>query len=398
MSATEGFFGFQVSEDFDALLFNADCLGTMSEMPDACVDAIVTDPPAGIGFMGKTWDKPGVLGVSGGRAMPATTSSRNPSCKVCGGRKRAGPKTKGCVCERPTWNDVEYRLKDRLVFVSWMTSVFTEALRVLKPGGHALVWAIPRTSHWTATALEDAGFEVRDRISHVFGTGFPKSLSVGKAISKVTGEDGQLHKEWQGFGTALKPAMEDWWVCRRPLDGTVAQNVIKHGVGAFNVDGCRVGTPPTPDAVGRYPANLIHDGSDEVLELFPDSNGQQGAVTGKEPSSEINNVYGDFNGRPATTPRGDKGSAARFFYCAKASAKDRGEGNKHATVKPTDLMRYLCRLVTPPGGIVLDPFMGSGSTGKAARLEGFRFIGVEKELDSYHTALKRVSEIDEQEK
>lgn len=139
-----------------AVLVYGDCLVALRLLPDESVDAVVTDPPAGIGFMGKTWDKPGTLGVSGGRAMPATTATRNPSCRACGGRKRAGEATKRCECPEPDWNDVEYRLKDRAAFVGFLTEVMVECLRVLKPGGHALVWALPRTSHWTAMACEDA--------------------------------------------------------------------------------------------------------------------------------------------------------------------------------------------------------------------------------------------------
>lgn len=235
-------------------------------------------------------------------------------------------------------------------------------------------------------------------------------------------------------------------MARKPFAVTVAANVLEHGTGALNIDGCRVdgGSRPAREVapmredydysgnelqgrvdgslqsskavgettLGRWPANLIHDGSDEVLAAFPQAKGQQGQVTGSEPSSKTNQVYGQFGGRPATSPRGDTGSAARFFYCAKASRRDRNEGceaiperamhwssgdanpgsfqsagtkkaanNNHPTVKPTDLMRYLCRLVTPAGGVVLDPYAGSGSTGKGAVLEGFKFIGIERDED-----------------
>jgi site-specific DNA-methyltransferase (adenine-specific) len=250
-----------------------------------------------------------------------------------------------------------------------------------------------------AVRIEDAGFEIRDMIAWVYGSGFPKSLDVSKAIDKAAGEDrprvagGQKGanailgarkcgeaisgeaisgeaQQWAGWGTALKPALEPITVARKPLIGTVAENVLQHGTGAINVDGGRVGTEEritnwsgtanykvsdpktgTTTATGRWPANFIHDGSEEATDLL--------------------------------------GASARFFYCAKASKADRGE-NHHPTVKPTDLMRYLCRLVTPPSGIVLDPFMGSGSTGKAAMLEGFAFVGIEREAEYIDIAKARI--------
>jgi site-specific DNA-methyltransferase (adenine-specific) len=280
-------------------------------------------------------------------------------------------------------------------------------------------------------------------IAWVYGSGFPKSHN--------------LKDDWQGWGTALKPALEPITVARKPLIGTVAENVLTHGTGALNVDGCRVacdwqaergdawlrsGKQVTQDSwqgpntkqagstcadrvspQGRWPANLIHDGSDEVVGLFPQSKGQQGAVGPQHGDKDSVNAYGDFGPRQDFQPRGVSGSAARFFYCAKASKRDRDEGcegmearaandrhafgglpdqrmdrkqerlpskNNHPTVKPTDLMRYLCRLVTPPGGTVLDPFMGSGSTGKAAMLEGFGFIGIERDPEYVKIAEARI--------
>lgn len=246
------------------------------------------------------------------------------------------------------------------------TEVWAECLRVLKPGGHLLAFAGTRTQHRMAVRIEDAGFQIRDMIAWVYGNGFPKSHN--------------LQGDWQGWGTALKPALEPITVARKPLVGTVAENVLAHGTGVINVDGCRVGpgeyvpgggngkannggmfggheTKGTraivePHIQGRWPANLIHDG-DSAADML--------------------------------------GVAARFFYCAKASKADRGDGNVHPTVKPTDLMRYLCRLVTPPGGIVLDPFIGSGSTGKAAVLEGFKFIGIEREAEYLEIARARIA-------
>ena len=295
-------------------------------------------------------------------------------------------------------------------------AIWSECLRALKPGGHLLSFGGSRTYHRMAVNVEDAGFEIRDQVMWVYGSGFPKSHNISKAIDKAAGAEREVvgfdaqkaaqqtpnaglvgfsgaqgsngditapatpaAQQWDGWGSALKPAHEPVVLARKPLgEKTLAANVLKHGTGAINVDGCRVegrdrteyglanstrgrGSTyghPSPNAdfdatQGRFPANLIHDGSDEVLAGFPNEN-------------------------------------ARFFYCAKASKSDRGERNIHPTVKPTDLMAYLCRLVTPPGGVVLDPFMGSGSTGKAAIREGFQFIGIEREAEYLAIARARI--------
>ena len=328
-------------------LLNGDCLEQMKQLPDNSVDSIVTDPPYGISFMAKKWDY-----------------------------------------------DVP------------KVEVWKEAMRVLKPGGHALIACGTRTQHRMVVNIEDAGFEIRDVVSWIYGSGFPKSLNIRKAIDKTAGleieykptEDTHafnIAEQWDGWGTALKPACEFFTLARKPLsEKTVAANVLKWGTGGINIDGCRVGTETrhNPSAgnsdrekwrmntsetqgretQGRFPANLIHDGSQQVLELFPETN---------------------------------KDSAARFFYCPKASKKDRDEGltnvtgsdgvtivsrNNHPTVKPTALMQYLCRLITPAGGVVLDPYMGSGSTGKAAVKEGFSFVGCELDEDYYKIATARI--------
>jgi site-specific DNA-methyltransferase (adenine-specific) len=223
---------------------------------------------------------------------------------------------------------------------------------------------------------------------------------------------------WSGWGTALKPALEPITVARKPLAGTVAENVLAHGTGALNIDGCRVcterlpsitaaqaqigtferGVMVTPEREGRWPANLIHDGSDEVVGLFPQGGSGSGQVKVSSGRKSGSGSWARDDGMQRAGAEntgvrdfGDTGSAARFFYCAKASRADRGAGNSHPTVKPTDLMRYLCRLVTPPGGVVLDPFAGSGSTGKAAALEGFRFIGIEREAEYVEIARARIA-------
>jgi len=369
-------------------------------------------------------------------------------------------------------------------------------LRVAKPGAHLIAFGGTRTFHRLMVAIEDAGWEIRDCLMWVYGSGFPKSMDVSKAIDKHNGDSrevvgsrdkrgafggvafaqdewtlnqsnqplslpissggSEISRQFDGWGTALKPAWEPIILARKPLIGTVAENVITFGTGGINIDGCRVGGEPSPsvlmrqsgkapssckpgeygstiqnrinpdvwcqpkigEQLGRFPANLIHDGSDEVLSRFPEAGGGYGKRGG--------GTSGDWNPTDRSISRGqtirgggeligfgDSGSAARFFYCAKASRQDRDEGldhlekvvisiteghgrgdvntskggdgirennaraNTHPTVKPTELMRYLCRLVTPKNGFILDPFMGSGSTGKAANLEGFRFCGVD---------------------
>jgi len=243
----------------------------------------------------------------------------------------------------------------------------------------------------------------------VLGTVDPRSTFDGRERNSAAIN---AARQWSGWGTALKPALEPITLARKPLEGTVAANVLAHGTGALNIDGCRVdagdGRPLIESkseaslnafgnglngsrsagvtTQGRWPANLIHDGSGEVLAGFPEA----GAHGGKGVF-----VQHAWAGREATEQNIERstGSAARFFYCAKANKRDRGEGNNHPTVKPTDLMAYLCRLVTPPGGVVLDPFMGSGSTGKAAMLEGFHFIGIEREAEYLEIARARISAV-----
>jgi DNA modification methylase len=375
----------------NALLHLGDSLEILSTLPDESIHSVVCDPPYGIRFMGKEWD---------GKDIEATMRRkiRKGTSRPDGWERHDGAAfAAGTYDLSPSANKA---------FQSWVSEWSALCLRVLKPGGHLLTFGSPRTYHRLASGIEDAGFEIRDQIMWIFGSGFPKSHN--------------LEGEWDGWGTALKPAHEPIVVARKPLIGTVAENVRLHGTGALNIGRCRVvtdeslrgstvpndirggafgsGHKANPGAIpdyqqnpeGRWPANLIHDGSDEVIATFPNAAGQQGAVTGQEPSSKTNNVYGQFNGRPATQPRGDNGSAARFFYCPKSSRRDREDWNNHPTVKPTELMRYLCRLVTPPGGVVLDPFMGSGSTLKAAVMERFRGIGIEREPQYFAIAKRRI--------
>jgi site-specific DNA-methyltransferase (adenine-specific) len=342
-------------------------------MASGSVDAVVTDPPYGLRFMGKRWDYD----------VPSV-------------------------------------------------EVWAECLRVLKPGGHLLAFAGTRTQHRMACRIEDAGFEIRDMIAWVYGSGFPKSLDVSKAIDKAAGAEREVIVpnpnsrpnmvrvgasvlaprvdapltapatvaacRRQGWGTALKPALEPITMARKPLSGTVAANVLEHGTGAINVDGCRVAFAGEDDeqkatAPGRWPANLIHDGGEGVLSLFPDTGKSAGGRTIKR--SGGGNVGSGKKSEKSWTNAdpgyGDTGSAARFFYCAKASKRERGD-SKHPTVKPVALMRYLVRLATPPGGLVLDPFMGTGTTGVASLAEGFRFVGFEREAEYFETAKRRMEE------
>jgi DNA modification methylase len=359
-------------------------------MPDGCVDAVVTDPPYGLEFMGKDWDAP--WKTDRRQVFDGTLTDVRPNPF---GRSKVRYGTGASYGA-----DVE----PMQAFQLWAKVIFSECLRVLKPGGHLLSFGGSRTYHRMACAVEDAGFEIRDQIMWIYGSGFPKSHN----------------GEWGG--TALKPAHEPIVVARKPLVGTVEANWREHGTGALNIDKCRVETTENlnggayaKNAIGRdqmwgadagnswvrggagefiqppgrWPANLIHDGSDEVMAAFPDSNGSGQARTLKRGQR----AAGGFGmaDEPGQLRNAGTGSSARFFYCAKASKADRGEGNAHPTVKPTDLMRYLCRLVTPPGGVVLDPFMGSGSTGKAAMLEGLRFIGCEREAEYLEIARARIS-------
>lgn len=444
-----------------------DSAAVLASLADCSIDAVVTDPPSGIGFMGKDWDS-----NKGGRDQ----------------------------------------------WIEWLAGIMRECLRVLKPGGHALVWALPRTSHWTGTALELAGFEVRDVVSHWFGSGFPKSLDVAKVIDKTAGHwrgkagpavssNGSMSApNYQrtdkggpitaaaaaaGWGTALKPACEFWWLARKPLDGTVGGNFQRHGTGALNVDGCRVAGDPVParpathtgeheawqrpwksdsaavaarqerkdesaakaTALGRWPAHLVlshgagcGDGCAPgcpVAELDRQSGDMHGAGFAQPKqekwANQSNAVYGKGVGSGPNGARfGDTGTASRFFatfaadpgffYTPKPATSEKSAGletlprrrgeeitgrkegsagslnpragagarngarNTHPTVKPIALMRWLCRLITPPGGVVLDPFAGSGTTLVAALRENFRAIGIEREPEYMEILKLRVSE------
>jgi site-specific DNA-methyltransferase (adenine-specific) len=422
-----------------ATLYLADCIEAMRTMPDNSVDSVVTDPPYHL------------TNQSGGPSNAGETPQS---------RAQAGANSTGFMGKAWDGGNIAQRVE-----------LWAEVARVLKPGGHVLAFGGARTYHRMVCSIEDAGFEIRDRVlslnsdgqleEHypvwIFGSGFPKA----EIWTKAKADKGQaesvkmLEAGYEGWARGgLKPAHEPICVARKPLVASVAENVLLHGVGALNIDACRVhaedpkggaytvkrlkpgatlnetrGNWRPEDAgaelyhgqmaAGRFPANVIHDGGAEVVAQFPAEAGQQAALKTRN-SDKTRNAFGEFAGSPDAdfAPHDARGSAARFFYCPKASRADRNgglfigaapvvasgatmrdcetadwsarNGNSHPTVKPTDLMAYLCRLVTPPGGVVLDPFMGSGSTGKACMREGFRFVGCELEPEYLAIAAARI--------
>jgi len=407
----------------DVTLYCGDCLEILPTLAPQSVDAIVCDPPYGLSFMGKDWDH-GVPGV-------------------------------------PFWE---------------------AALRVAKPGAMLLAFGGTRTHHRLMCAIEDAGWEIRDCLMWLYGSGFPKSMDMGKAIDKAAGAEREVvgpnewaergglkrlntygepsrpdstapstdeAKQWDGWGTALKPAWEPIIMAMKPIDGTFANNALVHGVAGINIDASRIaitdgatmarnnkpgangwknssGGPNSAalhgEPQGRWPANLILD--EEAAAMLDAQSGtltSGGGNKSRKGNTAANNCYGTYNAPPPDVREISTGGASRFFYVAKASKRDRDEGldemnpravpmygagigeginpnapsydkNFHPTVKPTQLMRYLVRLVTPQNGVVLDPFMGSGSTGKAAILEGFNFVGIEKEADFVTIAQRRIAD------
>lgn len=318
-------------------IHHGDCLAVLRTLADNSIDAVVTDPPYGLNFMGKKWD---------------------------------------------------YGLPDPVIWI--------EVIRVLKPGGHMLAFGGTRTSHRLVCAIEDAGFEIRDTLMWIYGSGFPKSLNLG-----------------DGWGTALKPAHEPICLARKPLsEQTVASNVQRWGVGGLNIAESKIGTEAlpaqmagqakigtferhdmvTPERVGRYPANVILSDEDEVLEAFA-AFGESKSIsrTGKRTGRSVNGQpYGMAEQQNVTMGHSDSGSPARFFYSAKASAGDRA-GSKHPTVKPIKLMEYLCRMICPKDGTILDPFAGSGTTGAAAMNLGLSALLIERELEYYSDCVRRLS-------
>lgn len=428
-------------------ILEGDCRDVLGNLAPESFDAVVTDPPYGINFMGKAWDRKHIIDRAAQRAGQAQPPHRD-------GSPRRAPRR--ALAEEAGAYDLSPR--GMRAFQEWTTSWAEQAFRVLKPGGWLLCFASTRTYHRMACGLEDAGFEIRDQIGWLFGSGFPKNSDFAKDhdASKRAGEriiraEFFGHPQAVGWGTALKPGWEPIAVARKPFKGTVAANVLANGTGALNIDACRIDTSESRsrehedasvrlaegvtsvaaragayrggDPAGRWPANVVHDGSDEVLSAFPDAPGQQGYLTGHSRNRKSLGIFGDMPAAGDAIPRGDTGTAARFFYCAKASKADREAGceglpkkrggmvsntsgqhitrrdggepgeraNHHPTVKPTELMRWLCRLVTPPGGNLLDPFAGSGSTGRAAHIEGFDATLIEEDAEYAAIARARVA-------
>ncbi len=398
-------------------------------LADNSVDSVVTDPPYALVSIGKRF--------GADNAAPAKVGKTGAYARASSGFM--GKK----------WDTGE---------TAFAVEFWQEILRVVKPGGHVVAFGGTRSYHRLACAIEDAGFEIRDQLAWTYGSGFPKSHDVSKAIdralgaertkvridtsnvrnSKATGggRDGMegasrpwieaamkngYHEavsdeavsdeavSWQGWGTALKPSWEPIVLARKPLsEETVAANVLQHGTGALNIIGTRIGTRTASTGevisdniamgspnygrvetdettIGRWPANLVHDGSPEVLAAFPES------IAGAENDKRgTGGIWSPSSGMPCGPQYGDSGSAARFFYTAKADASDR-LGSKHPTVKPVDLMQWLIRLITPPGGTVLEPFAGTGTTGEAAFREGFRAILIEREAEYQNDIRRRMA-------
>lgn len=417
-------------------VIQGDSFDVLRSMPANSIDALVTDPPYGWRFMGKAWDSPDIK-----QTNEKDQAYRDKMAKQKGEwrigsdgrrRRRASGRIAGLAAHGGTYDLTNI---GNCAFQVWSESWAKEVYRVLKPGGHALIFCGPRTYHRMATGVEDAGFEIRDQLQWIFGQGFPKSLNVGK-----------------GFGTALKPANEPIVMARKPLsEKTVALNVKKWGTGAINIDSSRIlynskvnfksiqngksnraqvgnfginktkQNIPTYKPSGRFPSNLLLD--EHAAKVLDEKSGTtKSPVTYKRNSESVNkNAYGRGVGEPAGKSSfnfGDTGGASRFFYVAKTSKTERNRGlnhtpkkvndgrkskidnafqrgetlrqNTHPTVKPIRLMEYLIRLITPPKGVVLDPFMGSGSTGVAAKSLGFKFIGIERELEYFQIAKRRI--------
>lgn len=329
------------------------CLDRLKDLADGSVDSIVTDPPYELGFMGKSWDASGI---------------------------------------------------------AYSVELWRECLRVLKPGGHLLAFGGTRTYHRMAVAIEDAGFEIRDSIHWVYGSGFPKSLNVAKAITAHEKTGGSQPKEltdaakqWDGWGTALKPAHEPIVVARKPLAGTVAANVLEHGTGALNIDGCRIGSDTlpaqargvskigtfegadgniTPERTGRWPANIIFDeAAGAELDAQSGLEASRFFYCPKPGKKERNAGLEKLRAKTAGEATDRKEDSDGLNSPRAGAGRTGGSKNFHPTVKPVELMRYLCRLITPPNGTVLDPFLGSGTTAVAAILEGFEWVGCEMTAD-----------------
>ena len=414
-------------------LLLGDCIEQMRLLEVESVDALVSDPPYGIGFMGREWDTftPEYISKRQAQSVKDTLQKHSPNANLRG-------RTVGAH-STPSGIEYDYTVKGLRGFQAWTELWAREAFRVLKPGAHAVVCGAPRAYHRMASGLEDAGFEIRDCLAWLFGSGFPKSLNLG-----------------EGLGTALKPAHEPIVLARKPFKGTVKANVETHGTGALNIDACRIGDtvetwpktasygrfdtgsqikvhaqPTGPAPAGRWPANVCLD---EIAAMVLDEQSGE-LVSGANPttrgSDKFRGIYSAFKGQEdCSAARGeDIGGASRFYYVAKPSREERdygcldqptlsagacthradgsaglsspragagrtsGHKNFHPTVKPVELMRWLVKLVTPINGVVLDPFMGSGTTGMACRYEQRSFIGIEREAEYLAIAERRIAAV-----
>ena len=415
-------------------------IDVVKSWPANCIDSILTDPPYGLGFMGKKWDT--LIEKSRDSAGGFLRDGKSGSNPYAAARCRHG--------------------SDSIQMQEWYYQWAKAMLRITKPGGFLLCFGGTRTYHRLTCAIEDAGWQIRDCMMFLYGSGFPKSHNISKALEKK-GKN-ELAKLWKGMGTALKPAFEPILLCQKPLDGTFAHNAEAHGVAGLNIDGGRIGTEirynqkagnptdkntaafhaiPNPhnyqgkECQGRWPANLILD--EEAGAMLDEQSG----VSRSNPHPHKHNInqetiYGGGKGLGIAygeSNYSDKGGASRFFYCAKASHKERNLGldayekkprsptgkgldntlkgptnmlrkdkptlsqNNHPTVKPLALMKYLCTLLKMPsaGQIILDPFLGSGTTGIACKELGINFIGIEKELEYCEIAVKRIAAVPGQE-
>lgn len=338
-------------------IYNGDCLEVMDTIDKCSVDSVVTDPPYHLTSIVKRFGKEG--------SAPAQFGTDGAFARA----------SKGFMGKEWDGGDIAFQ-----------ANTWRKCYELLKPGGHLIAFSGSRTYHRMAVAIEDAGFEIRDQCIWLYGSGFPKSHNIG-----------------EGWGTALKPAHEPMVLARKPLsEKSVADNVMKHGTGAINIDGCRIeGQSELSDidtTGGRWPSNIMHDGSEQVQSIFPETSSTE--VSRQRTHKGIWSAGELAESEQLMPAYGDQGNASRYFYCAKTSKDERKSGlgreikaNTHPTVKPVELMRYLVRLVTPKGGLVLDPFMGSGSTGMGAREEDFRFIGIEKEEEYYEIAKARIKNV-----
>jgi DNA modification methylase len=417
-------------------ILHGDCLDVLRTLDAESIDALVTDPPYGIGFMGREWDtfKPG-----SGKTRKLMHPRERVAAKVVSDNPNINWRHRSPALS-PSQIDYDYSTAGLRRFQEWTEQWAIEALRVLKPGAYAVVCGAPRAYHRMASGLEDAGFEIRDCLAWLFGSGFPKSLNLG-----------------EGLGTALKPAHEPIVLARKPFKGTVAGNVAKFGTGALNIDAARLDSTPREtgnregepsadrdysqrgstnfamkpgprggDEMGRWPANVVID--DLAAMVIDEQSGEltSGSYSGERHSDKFRNAYGTFSGTKAEDGHdGSVGGASRFYYCAKPSREERDmgcyglqarqrddsrkegnpggdnprnrglqpRGNFHPTVKPVELMRWLVKLVTPINGTVLDPFLGSGTTGMACRYELRHFIGIEREADYIQIAERRIASV-----